>query len=361
MRKVNSWLTTSILVISLLTISIPSVLAQTACTQTLRLARTVYDEGRIHELEELLSGCLKNGFSDEERTEAYRLLILSYIYLDESDKADETMLLLLREDPGFAINNDADPAELINLYNTFRTKPIFFWGLKFNVNTTFINVLESYSVLEYTGLESAYNNRVSIGGGAMLEKSFGSRITARANFEFNLNTFDYAATYFNEDELIADQLATENLNAAGLGLMAQVRLFPDKDEILKNGLETWNPYIGLGGTFSFILTSSLALETDRTDGSSADGPEEDLIKAEIRRQLNPTIDAEFGVKKRIGLSYLNIALRYSYGLLNLTDRHYDQGRLTTFYGWAANDINMHTATITFGILFPQYVPKKMVK
>ena len=84
------------------------VFAQTACTQTLRRARTVYDEGRVQEMESLLEGCIKNGFTDEERTEAYRLLILSYLYLDEPDKADNAMLALLRDNPEFIINERVD-------------------------------------------------------------------------------------------------------------------------------------------------------------------------------------------------------------------------------------------------------------
>jgi len=85
-------------------------IAQTACTQTLRRARTVYDEGRIQEMESLLESCIKSGFTDEERTEAYRLLILSYLYLDEPEKADEAMLALLKDNPQFAINERVDPA-----------------------------------------------------------------------------------------------------------------------------------------------------------------------------------------------------------------------------------------------------------
>ena len=142
MMKVNRKI--SYLIIGFLTICLLESKAQSDCTQTLRQARTTFDEGRIHELEARLSGCISNGFNDEERTEAYRLLILSYIYLDETDKADKTMLDLLHDNPGFKISNEADPTELINLYSTFRTEPIFFWGGKVGANTTFVNVQKTY-------------------------------------------------------------------------------------------------------------------------------------------------------------------------------------------------------------------------
>ena len=121
MIKATRFLLWSILVFIILCLNIQDLKAQTACAQTLRQARTVFDEGRIHEIETLVSSCIEKGFTDEERTEAYRLLILSYIYLDEADKADEAMLALLRVNHHYQVNEQADPTELIVLYETFRT------------------------------------------------------------------------------------------------------------------------------------------------------------------------------------------------------------------------------------------------
>ena len=98
---------------------------QSTCTQTLRTARSTYDQGRLQELPSLLDGCLKNGFTQQEKVEAYKLLSLAYIYLEESAKADEAMLNLLRTDHYFEINTSTDPAEFIALYRTFRTRPIY--------------------------------------------------------------------------------------------------------------------------------------------------------------------------------------------------------------------------------------------
>src|SRR5690348_11970776 len=93
----------------------------TSCAQTLRLARSTYEQGRLHEVPELLERCLENGFSRQEKVEAYKLLCLSYIYLEEPAKADEAMLDLLRTDHYFEINETTDPAEFVALYKTFRT------------------------------------------------------------------------------------------------------------------------------------------------------------------------------------------------------------------------------------------------
>src|SRR6187551_2306146 len=88
--------------------------SQTAtCAQTLRLARATYEQGRLHEIEGQLKDCLANGFKPEEKalkTEGYRILCLSYIYLEEPEKADDAMLKLKQNDPYYAPNPQVDPA-----------------------------------------------------------------------------------------------------------------------------------------------------------------------------------------------------------------------------------------------------------
>src|SRR6188768_1109623 len=101
-----------------------------SCTQTLRLAQTTYESGRLHQLEEILSKCLNDGFNQEERRQGYKLLVQSYIYLEEPEKADAAMLNLLSTDQFFRPNPDVDPAEFVSLFNRFRTKPLFRVGLK---------------------------------------------------------------------------------------------------------------------------------------------------------------------------------------------------------------------------------------
>lgn len=339
--------------------------AQTACTQTLRQARTVFDEGRIHELESLLEGCLKNnGFSDDEKTEAYRLLILSYIYLDETEKADKTMLELLKFNPGFEINTQADPAELINLYNTFRTKPIFFWGVRGGFNTTFVNVIKAYGVHNTSNSSAAYANRVGYSAGLLIEKVFSKKLTARADIQYVNNTFDYENSYLEESTTgssLVISTATEVQTSIGLSFMAHYRFFKEKEEGKKRKIERLNPYVGLGVSAFNLLGSEITFDVSNNAGASPDGPAEDLVQAEIRKTLNPTIDMELGIKRKTGLSYLNAGFRYSYGILDITDKHYDNGRLSTFYGYAANDINTHSISVFIGLLIPQYVPKKLTK
>ncbi|HEY8402508.1 MAG TPA: hypothetical protein VIK89_14670, partial [Cytophagaceae bacterium] len=96
------------------------------CTQTLKKAQNTYDQGRIFEIADMLQPCIENGFTKEEKTSAYYLLTLTYLYFNEREKAEKAMLEFLKLNPEYEIKND--PAEFVNLYNSFRTTPAFLIG-----------------------------------------------------------------------------------------------------------------------------------------------------------------------------------------------------------------------------------------
>jgi hypothetical protein len=164
-----------------------SARAQSSCAQTLRTARVTYDQGRIHELPDLLAGCLVSGFTKQEKVEAYKLLTLSYIYLEEPAKADEALLALLRTDPYFEINPEADAAEFIALYRTFRTWPIYRVGAKVGVNATSPNVSGRIEVPE--GATSKYSPAINFQAGAAFEIPINQKLALNPELHFQLKAF----------------------------------------------------------------------------------------------------------------------------------------------------------------------------
>ena len=159
----------------LISLAVPS-LAQT-CAQTLRLARATYEQGRLHEISNQLKGCFgvhedDGGFNKDEKVEAYKILCLSYIYLEEPQLADEAMLNLKKTNPYYRPNPEVDPAEFVALYNSFREEPVFRLGGRLGVNFAMPNVRELISVTELTS-ESKFKQLVGIQFGA----AFGMPLT----------------------------------------------------------------------------------------------------------------------------------------------------------------------------------------
>jgi len=327
-------------------------LGYSQCAQILRQGRTVYDEGRIHELPSLLASCIKSGFTDEERTEAYRLLILSYIYLDEPEKADETMLSLLRDNPEFQINQESDPAELINLYGTFRTKPIFMWGGKLDITYTFVNVINSFATYDQNTTFGEYAPEIGIGGSLIIEKELKDRITGRFEASLSTHKFTYSSTFLttpNEPNGIASPELIETQTWLGASVLGQYEIFKTS---------SWRPYVTLGPTAYYLMTADLSAETAVDGGEQATGTSLDLGEKEMRSKLNLMVSAGVGIKKKFGTLYFIANARYSYGLFNITEKHYDN-ELTLKYGAALNDISTGVATLSVGILLPQFSPKKL--
>lgn len=328
-----------------------SAFSQNICTQTLRQARIIYDEGRLHELPSLLESCLKDGFTDEEKTEAYRLLTLSYIYLDEQEKADKAILALLNHNHEFSINPQVDPAEFINLYSTFRTRPLFRAGLRAGGTYSFVNVINSYGVHNLTNSTATYKGNPSFEVAGIFEKSFGDRITGVGELVFQNNKFTYTNDNFPDDDGTSYVAVTaiETQTWLALNLLGQYRLF-------KNS--RLNPHVMIGPSVRYLLLDEAKIETQfRRGGEEASGADEPLT--EYRNPLNIGVTAGASIKKKLGKQYVIFEIKYNYGFTNITKTHNDGGRLSTYYGFALNDMTVSHLTVSTGLLFQYFKPKKL--
>ena len=164
---------------TLLGVSTLAVAQDNSCGQKLLLAQSVYDEGRLQDIEGLLANCLEtNGFTDQEKVEAYKILTLTHIYLEEPEKADEAMLKILQTNPYFQINEGVDPPEFIALYKTFRTRPIYRLGARLGSNGSLPNVAARTSVVEGS---SQYSSKINFSTGLVAEVPLDSNTLNASN------------------------------------------------------------------------------------------------------------------------------------------------------------------------------------
>ena len=64
---------------------------QKSCLNTLREAKDLYEQGLIDEIPDLLSGCMESGFTRAQRIEAYKIIILTYLFDDDQFAAEKMM------------------------------------------------------------------------------------------------------------------------------------------------------------------------------------------------------------------------------------------------------------------------------
>lgn len=340
--------------------------AQTStCAQTLRLARSTYEQGRFHEIPALLENCLASGdsrFTKQERVEALRILTLAYLYQEEPLLADETMIRLLDTDHFFEINENVDPAEFTALYRTFRTDPLFSIGLKFLLNTTYPSAVNNFFVGASSLGKGEYSPIFNFQVGASFEKKLFlgrpnsklSRMTAAPEIMFVKHSFGYA----NESLTTSDQTGEPYSRIDGK--ITQTRL--DLNGLIQYQLKesTINPYLMVGPGISYLLGTDSELETQFPfEGSVVTGPSVDL--SDTFNALDYTVNVGAGLKFKFGEIYLAADVRYKYGLTNLINKSARSNPEATFdYGFPNNDIRQSSVMVNIGFTWPYFNPKKLV-
>jgi len=190
-----------------------------SCAQTLRLAQTTYEQGRLHELEALLDGCLKSGFDEQQKVTAYRYLTLAYIYLEEPEKADAAMLSLLNSGQAghfFKPNDAVDPAEFIALYRKFRVEPLFRFGFKIGPTATMPAITETFYVNGDAVGNGKFNPKVGFAVVGVFEKDFFGFIknfSIAPEIGFTTRSYNYSNSKMNGGDQDPDStIVSQNQN-----------------------------------------------------------------------------------------------------------------------------------------------------
>ena len=348
-------------------LSVSTAFSQTSnCTQTLRFMRSTYEQGRLHELGSMAEGCLNapegKGFTKEEKREAYRLLTLSFIYLEEPEKADESMLKLLEIAHFYEINKAVDPAEFIALYNKFRHDPIFRYGAKIGGTMTQPTVSQYYNVGSTGGAQGKYGLTGNILITVMFEKDL-PKLSKKIVLAPELAWVNRSFTYANPNLGVLDN---DGVSPVSRQDFAFKQSWLDLNGIVQYKLENTigrQTYVGLGPGLSYRLGSSNQAST--TIGTGANkypitGPAVDDTQS--FKKLVYSVTAVVGGKLKVGELYVTADVRYQFGISNVINKSTRTNPEIAFdYQGQYNDYRMSNFTFNFGVLIPQFSPKKLIK
>ena len=187
------------LIYSLLIFLLPiaSVLAQDQCAIALSEAEDKYDQGKLYEIPEMLQSCLNDGFTKEEKVRAYRLLTLTYLFLDYYTEADSSYLKLLKLSPEYVTNDEIDPMEIINHHEKFTTKPFYYITMgKLGFNLSHANVLIDYSMSESNNGSDKYSSVVGFHAGFGAEMVLYQNLHLAGEFMISRKTLHLTDTHW---------------------------------------------------------------------------------------------------------------------------------------------------------------------
>lgn len=331
--------------------------AQSSCSQTLREAQLTYEKGRIDLVPEQLASCLQSGFNKEEKITAYKLLVNTYLYFNERDKAESAMTSFLTLNPEYEIDVIADPSEFINLYNSFRTTPIYLLGGKAGSNITSINVSKNFSVDDSSIERGKYNFQPGFNVGLALEVPLSKKFSIAPEIYFSQKKYQYRDILLGFADL--DFQETQTLIELPLFFKYNIGNFGKNKNI--------TPFVSLGGSASYLISSEAdVIRKDLISGENqreVSGPSIDL--AEQRNNINYAAAVGVGVKLKniIGRGYLIVDFRYAYGLNNVVnpDNRTANTSLVYDYLYVDNDFSIDNYSFTIGYLIPKYKPKVLSK
>ena len=326
--------------------------------QTLRLARATYEQGRLHEIPTQLDTKVIAQMTKSEKVEAYKILCLSYIYLEEPKQADEAMLNILRSDPYFQINEAIDPAEFVALYRTFRTLPIFRIGAKLGVDACRPNVVEATTAGELAE-GSKYSALIGIHFGASADMPINKRLTLHGELLYSQKRFKLNQVFDRQVDVITGEPLQNETEAieqeTWLSLPLTVEYKPLKSS--SNFDKKINPYVAGGVSVDYLLSSKITAEQLRDQASAIQEKSYDIN----RNSINVSLVGALGTKIRVGGGYLVSEIRFLYGIttVNSKENAFQNQEITWEINYADPVFKISSLELSVAYVQNIFNPKKL--
>ncbi|MBE9467441.1 MAG: PorT family protein [Bacteroidetes bacterium] len=337
-----------ILLISFLLLS-ANISAQDDCALNLKEAQKLYTQGIIEEIPALLNPCLEQGFNTEDKIQAYKLLILTYLFDDNKELAEETMLKFLKTNPEYKLNPAIDPAEFIFLFNSYNTKPIFELGVTAGLNYSFPFITKLFGPGNVATDVSKYK---SSGMGVQ----FGPKFICHISDKYDIGTqVVYSQKKFELTSALSDFSKTSLIETQKLIHIPVVAYY--KFELT----EKIKPYVLSGLAYSYLFDASYKPVRQYTDNSSNDVSGSDFSLKDFRRKNNVSIIVGAGARYKIPHGNIFFNIKYSLDLLNqvnVDNRLSDFDFISRYYSYDSN-FNINNLTISVGYLYSIFNHKKI--
>lgn len=329
------------------------------CLQTITKANEEFNAGRFYGIPALLKNCIDNGFTNEQKVQAYHLLTQTYLILDDPIAAEDSYLRLLKADPEYIATPEKDPIDIVYLSKKFTATPIFTPHLRIGGNTSLVRTIYEINTEPYP----VNRSNVLKGGfqlGAGLDWNISDHISIAGELLFATKSYKVTKSGISTND---SQLFTERQTWFDIPLYVKYR-----DDFGKI-----RPFGYVGVALNLLATSSGTIETSNksislTEAESSvttEGPAEKL--GYKRNFLNRSFVIGGGTYYKIGRDFVFVDLRYMGGLSNLTDtktNYYGDksdamANTISRYRWVGDYFRLDNISLSIGYVKPLYNPRKI--
>ena len=281
--------------------------AQDDCTVKLNQAQKLYEEGKIEKIPGLISDCLESGFDKESKVNALRLLTLVYLFDDNTELAEKSLVEMLDINPEYKINPNVDPVEFIRLYKTFRTDPVFSVGAIIGNNSALVRLIQVHSSGDYKTADSKYS---SDGVGF----SIGLRGTYHlaANLHLTLEPM-YSSYSFNFSKNVLDFNQVKGIQKASY---LEIPLVVTYDWIQISRIVIYNE---AGFAYGRYLSGTLDISRVYNNKENTDVTGSSLNTKDMVQPYNLIGCIGAGAKVKITRGNFRVGVRYKIGMNNLAN------------------------------------------
>ena len=181
-----------LVIVIILFINLLASYGQQSCTQNLLDAQKLFEQGFLEDVPSRLTTCLKNkGFTKEERVDAYKLIILAYLYDDRHNEAEQYMEKFLKDNPEYELT-ETDPDVFVYLYSQYNTDPVLSVGPVIGGALSFIRVIHNNSTGDSKNDLSSYGHSgITLNGGIGVYRNIKNQFNADLNILFyQMNVVD---------------------------------------------------------------------------------------------------------------------------------------------------------------------------
>ncbi len=327
------------------------------CVFQLQEAERLYSLGQVENIPQMLESCIAEGFNKEERLQAYKLIILTFLTDDNMQKADSAMVNFLKRYPEYEIT-PADPAEFVYLKNSYKTTPTFSLGVVGGINLLFPYTIEQFGVHNLESASGNYNiNSTGFQAGASVIKYLSPRFDLNLEILYQQSVYSYSLIPQQQTSIFDPNYEVEIIET--MSMLA----FPFSFTVdLTKG--KWRPFLRAGIVGTYSLGSTIDSKRYYSDGSLDEVSGQNIATSELnnRTELNFYGQAGAGLKFNYqGKGYFLFDVRFLAGftkIVNAENRLDPHSDLIFRYKYTDDDMYINTLYISLGWIYPIYVSEK---
>jgi hypothetical protein len=299
----------------------------------------------------MLAPCMQDGFSRAQVIEAYKLIVLSYLFDDNQFEAEKTMVEFLKKFPEYEIMPN-DPVEFVYLFESYRTTSIFSFGFTAGFNLTDPRIIEPYSVYDQTNvtLENTMKPGFQIGIG--VGRYISRKMFLNLELKFSENRYGF------KEEVVTPLPGLNGISSVEYSEKLYKIMLPVSVSYEFSAKKLH--YFVRGGFSVASITGVTGTAARQFSEESTPVPGETRDIAPYREKIMYAAIAGAGIRYKVPHGVLTAEFRASFGLNNIVNPEERFGNIQQIMKsyYEDDDFAINTFSFSAGYYFSFYKPKK---